>query len=218
MGRTCKVLLYYKTVKCKIAVGCSSNGKMTRGFSSTLATACALLLLLQLVSSEPKLQLDHDTVDAFKTLENFPYAIALYDIDRDGDLDCLNAVRTEFEKEPPSATYILSIKDQNGQTMKNFTYYLQPGPTPDSNVVVIDNDYDHPLKNRFVYSDYEKCVIMQFPMNNRQVCVLWVNSAIKDDVPQSCVDQYQDNCSEGTPSYDQDSFVSFHIALQVSLS
>ncbi|XP_077512309.1 uncharacterized protein LOC144123331 [Amblyomma americanum] len=175
---------------------------MARLFSTMLVSACFLLLAFSSASCKEK---RHDTVDAFKSLENFEYAVALYDIDNDGDLDCLNAVRTEFEREPKSATYVLSLKGPNGQNVRNYTYFLRPGHTPDRNVVVIDNDFDHPLNDRYVYSDYENCIIMKFPLEDREACVLWVSSAVKDDVPQTCVDQFQENCSEGTPTYDKDS-------------
>ncbi|KAK8758205.1 hypothetical protein V5799_004165 [Amblyomma americanum] len=87
---------------------------MVRFLSSTLVGICALLLVFQLTPCKAKDQLEHEAVDAFKAFENFPYAIALYDIDKDGDLDCLTAIRTEFNKDPLSATYVLFLKGLNG--------------------------------------------------------------------------------------------------------
>uniref|UniRef100_A0A023GAC0 Putative lipocalin-5 1 n=1 Tax=Amblyomma triste TaxID=251400 RepID=A0A023GAC0_AMBTT len=177
---------------------------MARVFSATLIAVCIWLSAFRLASCEGEDQ-NPDIVDAFKVYESFPYVLALYDIDNDGDLDCLNAVRTDLEKEPRSATYTLSLKDKDLQNIRIYTYYLTPGPTPDTTVVIIDNDYEHPLTNRIAYTDYEKCSVMEFPINQREVCVMWVRDSVKDEVPETCVAQYQKNCREATPVYDKDS-------------
>uniref|UniRef100_A0A023G5E8 Putative lipocalin-5 1 n=1 Tax=Amblyomma triste TaxID=251400 RepID=A0A023G5E8_AMBTT len=171
---------------------------------ATFTTACTLLLVFSFASCKAQHHLTQHTVDSFKSLANFPYAVALYDADEDGDLDCLMAVRTEFSLAPPSATYVVFQKDLKAHTVVNATHYLQPGPTPDSNVVILNNDYQHPLRNHFLFTDYENCIILESPMGGRQECALWVNSALKD-IPDICFDQFQDNCDNGVKAYDQDS-------------
>ncbi|XP_077494796.1 uncharacterized protein LOC144105552 isoform X2 [Amblyomma americanum] len=172
--------------------------------TSALVAACTLLLAFPLASCKAKHQLEHETmVDAFKALAISPYGVALYDIDKDGDLDCLAATRTEFSMDPPRATYILAFKGANGH-ITNFTYHLRQGPTPDTNVVVINNDNDHPLTNHYFYSDYKNCIVLEFPILNHQECVLWVTRAATENTPQICIDQFQDNCDDGTLTYDKD--------------
>ncbi|XP_077515171.1 uncharacterized protein LOC144125558 [Amblyomma americanum] len=174
---------------------------MARFLAACLATVCIVLLSPPLTSCEAK----HDTVDAFKIFENFPSAVALYDIDQDGDLDCMTAERTELSNNPRHATYILSLKGLNGHQARNITFHITPGPTPDIKLFTVNEDYDHELQGRFIYTDYVNCAIDEFPIDNRQECILWVNTEVKDNVPQSCLDQFQENCENGVLAYDEDS-------------
>ncbi|XP_077513053.1 uncharacterized protein LOC144124291 [Amblyomma americanum] len=109
---------------------------MSRFLAARLATVGILLLSPPLVSCEAK----HDIANAFKIFENFPSAVALYDIDQDGDLDCMTAERTEFSNNPRQATYILSLKGLNGHQARNITYRIRPGPTPDATLFTINED------------------------------------------------------------------------------
>ncbi|KAK8779187.1 hypothetical protein V5799_019473 [Amblyomma americanum] len=93
----------------------------------------------------------------------------------------------------------------NGHQARNITYRIRPGPTPDATLFTINEHYDHELQGRFVYTDYVNCAINEFPFDNRQDCILWINTAAKDNAIQSCLDQFRDNCENGVDEYDEDS-------------
>ncbi|KAL3223328.1 hypothetical protein MRX96_049829, partial [Rhipicephalus microplus] len=40
---------------------------------------------------------------------------------------------------------------------------------------------------------------------NVQECILWMNPKDVKDVPQHCLDHYEDNCDMKNPSYDEES-------------
>ncbi|XP_077512303.1 uncharacterized protein LOC144123328 [Amblyomma americanum] len=56
-----------------------------------------------------------------------------------------------------------------------------------------------------MYTDYKDCVVMEFPFEDHQECLMWVTSEVKDKVPHYCTDQYQDNCEDGVKAYDKES-------------
>ncbi|XP_077512459.1 uncharacterized protein LOC144123516 [Amblyomma americanum] len=170
----------------------------------TLGRVCTLLPFLQVASSNADHQLKHDIPSAFKSFENFPSAVAFYDLDKDGDLECLTAERTEFKEDPLSATYIFSFKGLKGHEKRDIIFRVYPGTTPDTNVFTMNDDNDHRLTNHFIYSDYKNCAVMEFPFDNRQECTLWVSPEVKDGVPQSCIDQYHEYCGDGVMAYNKE--------------
>ncbi|KAH6929129.1 hypothetical protein HPB50_023839 [Hyalomma asiaticum] len=56
---------------------------------------------------------------------------------------------------------------------------------------------------RFRYTDYKDCAILEMPHYGDQ-CTLWVSEAVRDSIPEVCVEQYNDICGEGAPIYDQE--------------
>uniref|UniRef100_A0A023GDM8 Putative lipocalin-2 1 n=1 Tax=Amblyomma triste TaxID=251400 RepID=A0A023GDM8_AMBTT len=148
-------------------------------------------------------QLKQDVVDAFKIFENLDNAVAMLDVDLDGDLDCLVAKRTEFDKNGPSATYVWILSGLNGEEKNNITFHLKPGPSPDKPAFTLGNGGGPEQIANFVFADYQSCAVIQLPYGGGQECMLWVTNETKDNYPQYCVDQYEDNCGGQKIAYDE---------------
>ncbi|XP_077519953.1 uncharacterized protein LOC144129741 [Amblyomma americanum] len=144
----------------------------------------------------------HGSANAFQIFESFPYAISIFDEDQDGDLDCVRAKRTQFDKDAPSVTYVWLIK---GHNPRNITFHVKPGPTPDTSSYTMDEDYDHEYIAHFFYSDFKSCVIHDFPHKDKEECMMWVSVEAVDNIPQICTDKYLENCDVQIMVYDKDS-------------
>ncbi|KAH8009663.1 hypothetical protein HPB51_018960 [Rhipicephalus microplus] len=135
--------------------------------------------------------------------ENFPSVVAIFDQDLDGDLDCVQSVRTYLDPEAHEATYVWILKGLNGMKPENLTFHLKPGATADTSVFTMDNDNTEQTLD-FLYTDYKDCLVVKIPYKGEEQCMLWVADARKDDIPQSCVDYYEDNCDAEKTSYLKD--------------
>ncbi|KAL1445861.1 hypothetical protein MTO96_028990, partial [Rhipicephalus appendiculatus] len=56
---------------------------------------------------------------------------------------------------------------------------------------------------KFYYTDYRNCVIEQLEYRGHQ-CVLWTRRALKDNVPQHCIDHFVDTCGAVVPKHSRD--------------
>ncbi|KAL1439530.1 hypothetical protein MTO96_001295 [Rhipicephalus appendiculatus] len=163
-----------------------------------------LPLGIPLAVGEAKHKLRHEVADASKVFEKFPSAVAIFDQDLDGDLDCVTAVRTDLNPETHESTYIWILKGLNGNTPENITLHVKPGATPDTFSLTTGNDNANEQTADFLYTDYKDCLVVNIPYKNTEQCMLWVADARKDDIPQSCVDYYEDNCDTEKTAYVKD--------------
>ncbi|KAL1458846.1 hypothetical protein MTO96_027657 [Rhipicephalus appendiculatus] len=129
-----------------------------------------------LAQGEAKHRLQHDVTDAFKMFKNFPVAIAVFDADKDGDLDCVVSVRSTYDEEGHTATYTWLLPGFNGHEKQNITFNLREGASPDKPVYTPEDE-----------------------------CMLWMSQEAVKDIPQNCVDHFEDNCDIKNPAYDEDS-------------
>ncbi|KAH8009665.1 hypothetical protein HPB51_018962 [Rhipicephalus microplus] len=175
--------------------------------AALLRTTFVRILAFEIFFLLQGLAADHqskdDVVDAFKAMAAFPYAVALADTDRDGDLDCMAAVRREYSNDPPRAVFDSFMKRPNGEIRK-ITYHVKPGPTIDSVELTVNDDYDHVSEGRFFFSDYKDCVIMEFPIDNKPMCVMWTLKTMAGDIPAICTEKLQASCEDAVLAYDED--------------
>ncbi|XP_077512926.1 uncharacterized protein LOC144124139 [Amblyomma americanum] len=171
--------------------------------SQTLLGLYLLSLSISFSHAEPKRQLQHDVTDAFKMFKTFPVAIALFDEDQDGDLDCLKAVRADFDEDAHTVTYVWILKNENGHDSKNISYHLKEGASPDKPVYTLDDTDGPEYVANFIYTDYETCVILEIPYKENQECILWTTEGAKNGVPKHCMKYYIDNCDVKNMAYDQ---------------
>ncbi|KAH7962458.1 hypothetical protein HPB52_016211 [Rhipicephalus sanguineus] len=129
-----------------------------------------------------------------EVFDNFASAVAVFDVDKDGDLDCLSTVRIDYDKDASTATYVWLLRSLNGHDANVKKYFIY--------IIAADE----PLQiGTYHYSDYKNCIVMEMPYHGDDECVLWVSEKAIDDVPQACQDHYEDNCEDAKLSYDKDS-------------
>ncbi|XP_037510178.1 uncharacterized protein LOC119386959 [Rhipicephalus sanguineus] len=165
---------------------------------------CSLVLALCSARAQVGEPLSQDVLDTFKIFEMHEYGIAMLDVDQDGDLDCLTARRTEFHKDPPSATYVWMLGGLNGKEKKEIIFHFKPGPTPDQAIFTMDGTDGTEQLLKTVYTDYAACALLQLPYGGREECMLWVTNESKNEVPQTCVDQFRQHCDVEVVAYDED--------------
>ncbi|XP_054932617.1 uncharacterized protein [Dermacentor andersoni] len=173
-------------------------------FSCVLLLISALLLEVPIASGKAKHQLKHDVTDAFKMFEVFPYAIAAFDADDDGDLDCVMVVRQDLDENRKAATYVIVLPSLNGRQAENLTYYLREGPATDTVFFTLDDGAEGRGTANYIYTNYKNCAVVDFPFKKRQSCGLWVTKDVLHSYPQECIDQFEDNCDKAVAVFDDE--------------
>nr|XP_037285426.1 uncharacterized protein LOC119178339 isoform X2 [Rhipicephalus microplus] len=138
-------------------------------------TLSALILVLAEVLGEGKDPSGSSVVDAFKIFRTFPHGTTIFDIDGDGDLDCVTAVRTEFNEDPLETTYVLLFKGLGGREPRNISFHIKPGRTPDRTQFTVDDE-----------------------------CVLWTTQDTFHEMPEDCMLEYGKSCKDAVKPYDEE--------------
>ncbi|XP_077492418.1 uncharacterized protein LOC144103624 [Amblyomma americanum] len=167
-----------------------------------LAAACLCLALIHTVSAFGEHRLHRDPVNAFKIFDLFPEAVAVYTSSHDPSLECLTAKRSLYQPNKRVA-YTWSLKGHGGSQKGEHVLTYFPGPSKDTVIGIANRDTKHPLHVKYDYTNNKNCVVANFPYKG-EVCILWVRSEVVADVPQECIDQYQDICSDKVPAYHED--------------
>ncbi|KAH6939544.1 hypothetical protein HPB50_019332 [Hyalomma asiaticum] len=170
--------------------------------------------------------------DEKMVFDNFENVVAIFDVDKDGDLDCLTAVRTDYDKDASIVTYLWILKSVNGHQWRNISFEARPGPMPSQflirnkdadepyklgtydytdykNCVVMEMPYNHsdgdaPLQvGKYLYSDYKDCLLLEMPYENSQECMLWISWEVKNNIPKACTDHYEDSCDDSKLAFDE---------------
>ncbi|KAL1473370.1 hypothetical protein MTO96_038736 [Rhipicephalus appendiculatus] len=157
-----------------------------------------------LFHARPEQELQHDVADARKVFANFVNVVAIFDIDKDGDLDCLAAVRTDYDKDASTATYVWLLKGLNGYEAQNISYEVRTGPKTDQFLIRKKDTVEDFQLGTYDFSDNKNCVVMEMPYHGSEECVLWVTWKAVHDLPQYCLDHYEDNCEDAKLAYDKE--------------
>ncbi|KAL3245338.1 hypothetical protein MRX96_047001 [Rhipicephalus microplus] len=174
-----------------------------------IGTLLALFLVLAEVLGEGKDPSDSSVVDAFKIFRTFLHGTTIFDMDGDGDLDCVTAVRTEFNEDPLETTYVLLFKGLGGREPRNISFHIKPGRTPDRTQFTVDDDYDFVQHARFQYTNYENCAVMEQPFRGVRECVLWTTQDTFHEMPEDCMLEYRKSCKNAAKPYDEKSCAEF---------
>ncbi|XP_077515169.1 uncharacterized protein LOC144125557 isoform X2 [Amblyomma americanum] len=180
-----------------------------RSLFSTAVLGVCILLAVPEGWCKANHQLKHGVADAFKIFRDFDYGVGILDIDQDGKLDCVTARRTEFDKNGPSATYVWILPGPNGKEKKNVTLHIRAGSAPNKPVFTVGDGGAPEQAANFIYADYKTCSVFELPFDGVQECMLWTSKESKDDVPQHCVEQFEDNCDLKNAAYDKDTCSQF---------
>uniref|UniRef100_A0A6M2CMJ5 Putative lipocalin-2 1 n=1 Tax=Rhipicephalus microplus TaxID=6941 RepID=A0A6M2CMJ5_RHIMP len=161
-----------------------------------------LLIALTQASRGPN-KLQQDLPDSFKIFQAFENPIGMIDTNNDSVLECLSARRAEIDPETQTATYVWSLTGDDGKGRKYIPFYHSPGRTPDETRFSIGSKNRPGAIGHFLYTDYMNCAILEIPYHGDQ-CTLWVSSAVRDSIPDVCMEQYAIVCGSGVPIYDKD--------------
>ncbi|XP_037510177.1 uncharacterized protein LOC119386954 [Rhipicephalus sanguineus] len=161
------------------------------------------VFVLPFVLGKAKHKLQREIPDSAKVFGGFQSGLALFDIDEDGDLDCVSTVQEDYDESVPSVTYVWLLKGINGHEARNISFYVRSGDAPDEFLFKDKNDNKPLQTGRYIYSDYKDCLILEMPYQNSQECMLWISWEVKDNIPKICTDYFEDNCEDSKISYDE---------------
>ncbi|XP_077533109.1 uncharacterized protein LOC144145395 [Haemaphysalis longicornis] len=147
-------------------------------------------------------KLQRDVPDAFKAFGAFPYAIGITDSNNDTIFECLTAIRTEYDYEAKTVTYVWSLNDGPEHTRKHYAFHYTAGATPDTANFSVGKD-EVPEVKYVRYTDYKDCVITE-ASHFAEECTLWVSKEVEDLVPVHCLEQFGDICGFAVPLHDAD--------------
>ncbi|KAL1439532.1 hypothetical protein MTO96_038703 [Rhipicephalus appendiculatus] len=142
------------------------QGDMASITKRAFARNFTFLLILVHVRGEGEHHSDTSVVDAFKIFRTLPRGTAIFDVDGDGDLDCVTAVRTEFSEDPLETTFVLQFKGLGGNRPQNISFHIKPGRTPDATRFTVGDDYDFVQDAHFYYTNYKNCAVMEQPFRD----------------------------------------------------
>ncbi|XP_072144644.1 uncharacterized protein [Dermacentor andersoni] len=95
--------------------------------------------------------------------------------------------------EPKMATYVFLFKGHHGTEKKNVTFHLKPGATPDRIIIYFDNNAEEEFEAQYLYTDYRTCAVVKGPYEGER-CLLLVSKDMAEDVPESCLANFEDTC------------------------
>ncbi|KAH6926775.1 hypothetical protein HPB50_022160 [Hyalomma asiaticum] len=162
---------------------------------------CAVLALLVGAIIAANLR---ERTDAFRMIGAFPRPVTISTSTNDTSFKCLSAVRTHFDLKAKRATYVWRLRDDQGKVKKNVSFDIEEGNEIDQVTYYVDNDRTRPYTAYYNYTDYQNCMIIIVPYNGHDHCMMWVKRAVAHDVPQHCVDRYEENCDVRVTTYDND--------------
>ncbi|KAK8782415.1 hypothetical protein V5799_016241 [Amblyomma americanum] len=140
---------------------------MSTSSALVLAILATLLLAATTEAARGPNVLQRSVPDAFQIFANFPYGVAIMDIDNDTILDCLTAKRKDYDPEAKTVTYIWSLNSGEGNNRFHTAFHHTAGATPDATNFTVGKE-----------------------------CVLFVSRERENDVPLSCLEQFSDICGE----------------------
>ncbi|XP_077494660.1 uncharacterized protein LOC144105416 [Amblyomma americanum] len=167
-----------------------------------LAVAHLCLGLAQAVSAFGEHKLHRDEVNAFKVFDLFQNGVAVYTSSHDPSLECVTANRSVYEPNK-RVVYTWNLKGHRGSKKGKHVLEYLPGPRQDTVVAIQNGDTKHPRHVKFDYTNNKNCVVASFPYNG-EVCILWVPKEYISEVPQECIDHYEDICDDEVPAYRED--------------
>ncbi|XP_075538244.1 uncharacterized protein LOC142572780 isoform X1 [Dermacentor variabilis] len=171
---------------------------------SRIAIIIGVFSLPPLISGNAKNQLQPEFPDVGKVFEGFRAGLALFDIDNDGDLDCVTATQQDYNASVPSVTYVWHLQPLNGHEARNIYFYVRPGDGP-GQILFKDKNVDGPLQEgTMLYSDYKDCIVLDLPYGGYQECMLWISWEANNNVPQRCTDEYEDKCEDAKQAFDEE--------------
>ncbi|KAK8770483.1 hypothetical protein V5799_013052 [Amblyomma americanum] len=166
--------------------------------------AGAGLLLLGLAVATPVAHHRREPLDSFRMLAAFPRVVAIYTSTNDSDFKCLVGIRTSFDMQAKTASYLWPLKGHGGTKRRNVTFDITPGNVTDQTTYYVDGDNTRLHTGYHHYTDYRNCMVMTIRYRNHDHCLLWVKRSVVHSIPQDCVENYEAVCEVRVPTFDNE--------------
>uniref|UniRef100_A0A023GA46 Putative lipocalin-5 1 n=1 Tax=Amblyomma triste TaxID=251400 RepID=A0A023GA46_AMBTT len=145
-----------------------------------------------------------EPTDGFRMFGLFRKVVAISSSSNDTSFKCLRATLTSYNLEEKKATYVWHLKARGEKPARNITFDIEGGDIPDQATYFVNNDRTRPHTAYYNYTDYENCMVMIVPYNDHDHCLLWVKRSVVHNVPQNCLDNYEETCDVRIPQYEHD--------------
>ncbi|XP_049276259.1 uncharacterized protein LOC125760346 [Rhipicephalus sanguineus] len=106
------------------------------------------VLLFGLATATPTRNLQREGVDTFRTIGAFRKVVAISTSTNDTSFKCLTAIRTNYDAEAKTATYVWLLRGHGGTQRRNVTFTISAGTVPHQANYFVDAD------NSRVYTGY----------------------------------------------------------------
>ncbi|KAH6927508.1 hypothetical protein HPB50_004919 [Hyalomma asiaticum] len=145
-----------------------------------------------------------DVPDAFEIYRHLGDVFAVSDVNDDGVFECTEAVLTDYQTEPKTATYLFLFKGPHGTQKKNVSFHVSPSTSPDKITIYMDNNTEEKYEAQYLYTDYDTCTVVKGPYGGGNRCILLVARDKADDVPESCMTNFGEKCGVSVSLYNKD--------------
>ncbi|XP_077539021.1 uncharacterized protein LOC144151760 [Haemaphysalis longicornis] len=165
--------------------------------------ACFCMLLASLLPCDGSSfeSTSPEKIDGFKVLETFEDFVSIMDSNNDSILECLKAHRSEIDPDTKTATFVWTLQPAGGAPVGTVHFYAK---VEDDGEVTYTVEDDPTVKTaQLYYTDYETCLVEGVEYQGDQ-CILWTQRALKDSVPQDCIDHFVDICGVTVPKNSRD--------------
>ncbi|XP_037499690.1 uncharacterized protein LOC119373698 [Rhipicephalus sanguineus] len=162
------------------------------------------VVLFGLATATPTLNQQRERVDSFRMIGAFPKVVAISTSTNDSSFKCLSAIRTNYDGEAKTATYVWPLRGHGGTERRNVTFTITPGDVSDETKYFVDDDNSRVYTGYHHYTDYQNCMVMTVKYREHDHCLLWVKRSVAHAVPQNCLDNYEAKCDVRVPIFDND--------------
>ncbi|XP_049528026.1 uncharacterized protein LOC125947404 [Dermacentor silvarum] len=138
-------------------------------------------------------------------INNFENPVAIFTSSDEADLECVSARRTHFNWETRTATYVWILKGHRGTQRRPLRFDAWQGPQPNQVNFLLKGNPSKEGTATVHYTDYKNCFVATFPSSvYGGQCMMWVTKEVEDNVPQDCIDQFEDICDVEVSAYNHD--------------
>nr|XP_037275064.1 uncharacterized protein LOC119167652 isoform X1 [Rhipicephalus microplus] len=162
------------------------------------------MLFFGLATATPRRNVPPERVDTFRTIAAFQEVVAISTSTNDTSFKCLSAIRTEYDPEAKTATYVWRLRGQGGTERRNVTFTITAGTTSNQANYIVDADNTTVYTGYTHYTDFQNCLITTITYRDHDHCLLWVQRSVANDIPQNCLQNYEANCDVRVPIFEID--------------
>ncbi|XP_077539547.1 uncharacterized protein LOC144152193 [Haemaphysalis longicornis] len=147
-------------------------------------------------------ELTQDVPDSFKIMENFKSIMSIANVNNDTMFECLWAYQISINPETRTSEYIWMLQAPGDTTPPQHVLFHEQAVDGGKVHITVEDD-STVIVGTFVYTDYKNCIIEHIDFNPYH-CVLWSDRAVKDSVPQHCIDKFVEFCGVKVPAHSRD--------------